>query len=84
LKQKQFAPMAVEKQIAIIYLGTQGLLQSIPVNRVKEFEEDFLNVLEAHHKGVLEDFRKGNLSEESLATLKKVAKETESKYVGKK
>ena len=76
--------MPVEKQVAIIYLGTQGLLQNIPVNKVKEFEEDFLNVLDAHHKNVLEDFRKGNLSDESLNTLKKVATDTEAKYVTKK
>jgi F-type H+-transporting ATPase subunit alpha len=84
LKQKQFSPMSVEKQVAIIYLGTQGLLSNVPVNKVKEFEEDFLNVLEANHKNILEDFRKGNLSDGSLETLRKVAKDTETKYIAKK
>lgn len=84
LKQKQFAPMPVEKQIAIIYLGTQGLLQNVPVNRVKEFEEDFLNVLEAKHKDVLEDLRKGNLSDNALITIRNLGKEVEGKYAAKK
>ena len=76
--------MAVEKQIAIIYLGTQGLLSNVPVKNVKAFEEAFLNVLDAHHKDVLEDFRKGNLSDASIATIKKVAKDTEVAYTEKK
>jgi F-type H+-transporting ATPase subunit alpha len=84
LKQKQFAPMPVEKQIAIIYLGTQGLLQNIPVNKVKEFEEHFLDVMSNSHKEVLEDLRKGNLSDDSLATLRKVAKDLEAPYIEKK
>ena len=41
LKQKQFSPVTVEKQVAIIYLGTQGLLQSVPVNRIRDFETDY-------------------------------------------
>ncbi|MCS6917649.1 MAG: F0F1 ATP synthase subunit alpha [Chitinophagales bacterium] len=83
LKQRQFAPMPVEKQIAIIYLGTQGLLMNIPVNRIKEFEEDFLHVMEAHHQDVLEELRKGGLSDEALARIRQVARETEAKYVKK-
>ncbi len=83
LKQRQFAPMPVEKQIAIIYLGTQGLLMNIPVDRIKEFEEDFLNVLEAHHADVLDEFKRGNLPDEALARLRQVAKEVETKYVKK-
>jgi len=80
LKQKQFSPMAVEKQIAIIYLGTQGLLKNIPINRVREFEADFLELLSKAHKEVLEDLRKGNLSDSSLETLRKVAKDMESSF----
>src|SRR5438477_969613 len=46
LKQPQYAPVPVEKQVAIIYLGTQGLLRDVPVRRVKEFEEHFLMEME--------------------------------------
>jgi len=80
LKQKQFAPLRVEQQIAIIYLGTNGLLGNVAVNRVKDFEFDFLNVLELKHKNVLDTLKAGNLSDEAIATLKKVAKEVEPRY----
>ncbi len=83
LKQKQFSPMSVEKQTAIIYLGTQGLLSNVPVNSVKEFEEDFLNLLELKHKDVLEDLRKGNLSDASLEAIRNTGKEVEGKYMKK-
>lgn len=66
LKQAQYSPYSVEKQVAIIYLGTQGLLRQVPIRKVKEFEEHFLLELENKHPEVLADFKKGNLSEESL------------------
>ena len=80
LKQKQFSPFSVEKQIAIIYLGTNGLLQQIPLHKVKDFEEEFLSLLEARHKNVLEELRKGNYNDELTNTLKTVAKEVETRY----
>ncbi|MCP6026344.1 F0F1 ATP synthase subunit alpha, partial [Klebsiella pneumoniae] len=49
LKQPQYSPVPVEKQVAIIYLGTQGLIRDVPVRRVKEFEEQLLMELEAKH-----------------------------------
>jgi F-type H+/Na+-transporting ATPase subunit alpha len=66
LKQAQFAPYTVEKQVAMVYLGTNGLLKEIPVKRVKEFEEQFLNELEAKHPDVLAEFKKGNLPEAGI------------------
>jgi F-type H+-transporting ATPase subunit alpha len=80
LKQKQFSPLSVEKQIAIIYLGTNGLLQNIPVDRVKEFEADFLNVMEAKHKNVLDSLRTGVIGDNETTILKTVAKEVETRY----
>lgn len=80
LKQKQFSPLRVEQQIAIIYLGTNGLLSNVAVNRVKDFEFDFLNVLELKHKNVLDTLKAGNLSDEAVATIKQVAKEVEPRY----
>ncbi len=74
LKQLQYSPMAVEKQVAIIYLGTQGLLTAVPVKRVKEFEHDFLNEMETQLPDVLADFKKGNLPEEGLGRMVKLAK----------
>ena len=80
LKQKQFSPLSVEKQVAIIYLGTNGLLQNIPIARVKEFEADYLNVLEAKHKNVLENLRKGIIGDAETNVLKTIAKEVEVRF----
>jgi F-type H+-transporting ATPase subunit alpha len=50
LKQGQFSPMTVEKQVAIIYIGTKNLMRSVPVNKVKEFEAEYLQQLELRHR----------------------------------
>jgi F-type H+-transporting ATPase subunit alpha len=81
LKQPQFSPVPVEKQIAIIYLGTQGLLQNIPVNKVKEFESDYLNLLEIRHKDVLEKLRSGVIDDAVTDILKAAAKEVSGRFV---
>ncbi|MEL6122651.1 MAG: F0F1 ATP synthase subunit alpha [Bacteroidota bacterium] len=73
LKQPQYSPVPVEKQVAIIYLGTNGLLKDIPVDRVKEFEELFLTTLEAKAPEALATFKSGKLSEEAVASVKVVA-----------
>lgn len=80
LKQGQFAPVAVEKQVAIIYAGTKGLLRNVPVNKVKEFEEDFLTQLEHRHPQVLADLKKGKFTDELTGLLEEVAREVASKY----
>ena len=46
LKQPQFSPLTVGKQVAIIYLGTKGLLRDVPVDQVRKFEEEFLMKME--------------------------------------
>ncbi len=74
LKQPQFAPFSVEKQVAIIYLGTQGLLRDVPVNKVKEFEEQFLHEMETKHPNVLAEFKKGGLPEDGISKMVELAK----------
>jgi F-type H+-transporting ATPase subunit alpha len=69
LKQPQYSPVPVEKQVAIIYLGTQGLIRDVPVRRVKEFEEQLLMELESKHPEVLAEFKKGGLSDEAIKKL---------------
>jgi len=66
LKQPQYSPMAVEKQVAIIYLGTQGLLRDVRVNKVKEFEEHFLMEMQNKLPDVLAEFKRGNLPEDGI------------------
>ncbi|MBK8348934.1 MAG: F0F1 ATP synthase subunit alpha [Saprospiraceae bacterium] len=80
LKQPQYSPVSVEKQVAIIYLGSQGLLRNVPVNKVKAFEETFLTTLERTEAGTLEALRKGNLSDEVMATLKRVGAEVAGQF----
>jgi F-type H+/Na+-transporting ATPase subunit alpha len=80
LKQGQNSPMTVEKQVAIIYCGTKGLLAKVPVEKVKHFQDDYLLLLENQHKDVLEQIRKGNIGDEVTAVLEKVAKELSAQY----
>lgn len=80
LKQPQYSPLSVEKQVAIIYLGSQGLLRNIPVEKVKEFEESFLVSLEQRHPAVLANFKAGKLEKDDLEVLKTLAGEISGQY----
>ncbi|NNE27190.1 MAG: F0F1 ATP synthase subunit alpha [Saprospiraceae bacterium] len=73
LKQGQYSPMKVENQVAIIYLGTKGLLKSVPVESIKDFEEQFLIRMEQNHADALELFRLGKLDEGAVKTVETVA-----------
>jgi F-type H+-transporting ATPase subunit alpha len=73
LKQPQYSPMAVEKQVAIIYLGTQGLLTNVPVSRMKEFEEIFLIEMENKLPEVLAEFKHGNLPDDAVKKMTELA-----------
>ncbi len=81
LKQGQFSPLRADQQVAIIYLGTKGLLSNVPVNKVREFEAEFLSFMENKHKNTLDDLKKG-LTDDASAILEKVCKELSAKYVG--
>ena len=80
LKQTVNDPYTVEDQIAIIYAGSKNLLRNVPVEKVKEFEKEFLQVLNLSYRDTLNALKAGNLSDEATATLEKVAKEVSSKY----
>ena len=73
LKQPQYSPMPVEQQIAIIFCGTNGLLSKVPLNKVHEFENQFLNLLEVKHKDILEQLRQGVVNDEIKNVLKEEA-----------
>ena len=74
LKQPQYSPFTVEKQVAIIYLGTQGLLRDVAVKNVKALEEHFLMEMENKYPEILADFKKGALPEDGLAKMTELAK----------
>ncbi len=80
LKQGQFAPVTVEKQVAIIYAGSKGLLRNVPVNKVKEFEAEYLQQLEQRHPDVLKALKEGKFDDTLTGVLDKVAKELADKY----
>lgn len=80
LKQREGDPMTVEKQTAIIYAGTKGLLRKVPVSRVKEFEKEYLDYLDAKHKNVLNDLKAGKFNDEITDILTRVANELSDKY----
>jgi F-type H+-transporting ATPase subunit alpha len=80
LKQPQYSPVAVEKQVAIIYLGTQGLLREVPVRKIKAFEEHFLMEMENKLQEVLADFKKGNLTDDALRKVTALANELIPQY----
>ena len=80
LKQLQYSPLSVEKQIAIIYCGTKGLLREVPVKRIKEFETEYLALLEAQHRVTLDTLRKGVIDDSVTSVLEKVAAELIPKY----
>lgn len=73
LKQPQYSPVPVEKQIAIIYLGTQGLIRDVAVNKVKDFEAHFLLEMENKYPDILAQFKKGNLPEDGIQKMVELA-----------
>ena len=80
LKQPQYNPMPVEDQVAIIFCGTKGLLQKVPVDKVHNFESEFLFFLHQNHAPVLENLRNGKLVDQDLDILKNVALDMAEKY----
>lgn len=80
LKQAQYAPVSVEKQVAMIYLGTNGLLKDVPVDKVKEFEELFLATLESKAPEALASFKAGKLEGSALDSVKKIAAELSNTF----
>ena len=80
LKQGQNDPYPVEDQIAIIYAGSKNLLRDVPVDKVKEFERDYLEFLDAKHRDTLDTLKAGKLTDEVTDTLTQTAKELSAKY----
>ena len=84
LKQSQYSPMIVSKQIAIIFCGTRNLLRNIPVRNIRNFEEEFLHHMDTLHKDVLDHLAKGQLLDEDMKILEQAARDISKKYEEKK
>ena len=80
LKQAQNDPFTVEDQVAIIYLGSKNLLKSVPVDKVKEFEKKFLDLMNLKHRKTLDIIKEGKLTDDVLSTLESVAADLKSSY----
>jgi F-type H+/Na+-transporting ATPase subunit alpha len=80
LKQNLNDPYTVENQTAIIYAGSKNLLRSVPVNKVKEFEKDFLDYLNNKNRDTLDALKAGKLTDEITGVLEAAAKEVSAKY----
>ena len=80
LKQAQNDPYTVEDQVAIIYAGSKNLLRNVPVEKVKEFERDYIELLNNKHRDSLDDLKAGKLTDEVIDVLTQVAKDLSSRY----
>jgi len=80
LKQPQYAPVPVEEQVAMILASTKGYIDNVPVEKVKEFEKEFIGLLRAQDKAVLENFRVGKFEDADVEKVKKAALELAAKY----
>ncbi len=80
LKQNEFSPVPVEEQVAIIYASTKGLIDRVPVEKVKEFEKEYLTVLRTSHKDALDLLKAGKLEDSVIKTMEEVAKDLSSRY----
>ncbi len=80
LKQPQYSPMRVEHQIAIIYCGTKNLLKDVPVNKVIEFEAEFLHHMDSNYADTLKTLAKGELTEKAIADIEKAAAEVAKRF----
>ena len=80
LKQAQNDPFTVEDQVAIIYAGSKNLLRNVPVNKIKEFERDYIEFLNAKHRDILDTLKAGKLTDEAIDVLSTVCKDLSSRY----
>jgi F-type H+-transporting ATPase subunit alpha len=80
LKQGQYSPVTVEKQVAMVYLGTKNLMRNVPVKDIRKFEAEFTSQLEERHPEVLAALKAGKLDDSVTGVLETMAKELSAKY----
>ena len=80
LKQAQNDPYTVEDQIAVIYAGSKNLMRNVPVDKIKEFERDYLEMLNVKHRDTLNDLKAGKLTDEGIDVMTTVASDLSAKY----
>jgi F-type H+-transporting ATPase subunit alpha len=80
LKQDLNSPLPVEEQVAMIYCGTKDLLKNVPLNKIKQFEKEFLEYLRAKHADTLDALKNGKYSDAETSVLESAAKEMTARY----
>ncbi|MEM6362352.1 MAG: F0F1 ATP synthase subunit alpha [Bacteroidota bacterium] len=80
LKQAQYSPVPVEEQVAIIYVSTKGMIDNVPADKVRAFEQNFLDIMKAKHRDALDTLRAGKLDDSVIETLSSVAKDLSQEY----
>jgi F-type H+-transporting ATPase subunit alpha len=80
LKQDQYAPMPVNQQIAIIFCGTRGLLQKVPIGSIRDFETEYIHVMKQEHPDVLKNLGEGKITDEDMKSMERTAKALAGKY----
>jgi F-type H+-transporting ATPase subunit alpha len=80
LKQPQYAPVPVEEQVAIILVSTKGYIDKVPVEKVKEFEKEFIGLMRVQYKSILDNFRVGKFEDADANTVKEISTQLASKY----
>ena len=80
LKQAQYSPYKVENQIAIIFCGTNGLLQKVPVSRIADFEAEYLLYLQTNHADLMQKLKEGTIDKSITDTLEEVCRNIAKKY----
>ena len=80
LKQNEGSPLSVEEQVAIIYCGSTGILSGVPVEKIKEFEAEFLSYMKNKHKKELEELKAGKLSTDITRVIRQVVEDLSQKY----
>ena len=84
LKQPQYSPLPVEKQVVIIYAGTNGLLDDLPVEQVRLFETELHAFLDSTHAAMLQAIReKKTLDDQLKGQVNSVLKEFKERFVSK-
>ena len=80
MKQAQNDPYTVEDQIAVIYAGSKNLMRNVPLNKIKEFEKDYLEMLNLKYRDTLDSLKAGKLTDETIDVMTKVASDLSAKY----
>jgi F-type H+-transporting ATPase subunit alpha len=80
LKQAQNDPYTVEDQIAVIYAGSKNLMRNVPVEKIKEFERDYLEMLNLKYRDTLDALKAGKLTDEAIDVMTTVAADLSAKY----